>query len=76
MTHSFGNGIGESPDRPVTEVVLFMRLDARQFATDPPGHELEGIVNACKPPPHGSDDSPPPPPPSGDGPSARKQASK
>ncbi|HMI88067.1 MAG TPA: hypothetical protein VK550_28480 [Polyangiaceae bacterium] len=76
MTHSFGNGIGESPDRPVTEVVLFMRLDARQFATDPPGHELEGIVNACKPPPHGSDDSPPPPPPSGDGSSAHKQASK
>lgn len=51
MSHSFGNGIGESLDRPVSELVLFMRLDARQFASAPQGHELEGIVRTCEPKP-------------------------
>jgi hypothetical protein len=62
MSHSFGNGIGESPDRPVAEVVMFMRLDARQFATEPQGHELEDIVRTCAPDPNRDVHAEPAPP--------------
>jgi hypothetical protein len=48
MRHSFGNGIGEVADRPTSELVLLMRLDAREFASTPVGHELESVVRKCQ----------------------------
>lgn len=49
MSHSSGNGIGETAHDRVSELVLVMRLDARAFASSPAGHELEGVVSSCAP---------------------------
>jgi hypothetical protein len=62
-----GNGIGETSDAQVVELVLFLHVDARGFASTPLGHELEGIVSTCTPPPPDvipSTEPPPAPPPS------------
>jgi hypothetical protein len=50
MRHSFGNGIGETADRAVSELVFLLRLDAREFASDPPGRELETVLSDCHEP--------------------------
>jgi hypothetical protein len=47
LRSSSGNGIGETAERRVSELVLLMRVDARAFASSPPGHELEGVVTGC-----------------------------
>jgi len=46
---SSGNGISETEERRVSELILLMRVDARAFASNPPGHELEGVVGSCTP---------------------------
>lgn len=48
MDGARGNGIGEGgADGRVSALNLVMRLDARAFASTPPGHELEGVVSTC-----------------------------
>lgn len=50
LRNSSSDGLGEELDRRVSELILLLRLDARAFASTPPGHELEGIVTSCTPP--------------------------
>jgi hypothetical protein len=49
LRNSSGNGISDTAERRVSELILLMRVDARAFASSPPGHELEGIIASCAP---------------------------